>query len=205
MPDYYAMQVQCGKEEKVYKRLSEILAHSPYQALLPKRRLKIRKAGKDKLCLLPLFPGYLFLTTEQEPGPIVYLLKTCPGFYKILPRNGQARCLSDVDLNVLKGFMSFGEIADISKVSFDENNRIVVHAGPLRGKEGLIVKVDRRRCRAQIQICFCQSQITFDLGFECISKIEEGNGAVHGQTGQIEDLHSGGGICRPDPSPGAAG
>ena len=45
-------------------------------------------------------------------------------------------------------------------VHFDENERIVVDEGPLNGLEGSIIKVDRRKQRAKIQLDFHGSTYT---------------------------------------------
>ena len=66
--------------------------------------------------------------------------------------------------------MKFGEIAEPSRVHFDENDRIVVDSGPLQGLEGKIVKVDRRKGRAKIQLDLYTENFLLDLGFEVISK-----------------------------------
>ena len=53
---------------------------------------------------------------------------------------------------------------------FDENDRIVVIEGPLKGFEGSIIKVDRRKHRAKIQVDFAGNAHTMDLSFEDIEK-----------------------------------
>ena len=64
----------------------------------------------------------------------------------------------------------FGPKIGASMVHFDENERIVVDKGPLKGLEGSIIKVDRRKQRAKIQLNFHGSTYTLDLGFEDISR-----------------------------------
>lgn len=59
---------------------------------------------------------------------------------------------------------------EVSMVHFDENERIVVDEGPLKGLEESIITVNRRKQRAKIQLDFHGSTYTFDLGFEDISR-----------------------------------
>lgn len=78
--------------------------------------------------------------------------------------------LGDKDLSIIKHFMGLGPKIGSSRVRFDENDRIVVIEGPLKGMEGNIIKVDRRKQRAKIQLNFHGSTYTLDLSFEDISK-----------------------------------
>jgi transcription antitermination factor NusG len=55
-------------------------------------------------------------------------------------------------------------------VRFDDNDRIVVIEGPLKGLEGSIIKVDKRKQRAKICVDFGGTAHTMDLSFEDISK-----------------------------------
>ena len=57
-----------------------------------------------------------------------------------------------------------------SLVRFDENERIVVIEGPLKGIEGSIIKVDRRKQRARIQVDFAGGVHTMDLSFDDIER-----------------------------------
>jgi len=57
-----------------------------------------------------------------------------------------------------------------SLVRFDENDRVVVIEGPLKGFEGSIIKVDKRKQRAKIRVDFGGTAHTMDLSFEDMSK-----------------------------------
>ena len=70
--------------------------------------------------------------------------------------------------------MSFGKVADISKVSFDADQRIVVLEGPLKGLEGLIVKVDMRKRRAKVRLDMCENSFLVDMGFEILDRSAKG-------------------------------
>jgi transcriptional antiterminator NusG len=56
----------------------------------------------------------------------------------------------------------------VSKVRFDEKNRIVVIDGVMKGLEGNIVKVDRRKGRAKIRLDIYDNSFLIDLSFEAI-------------------------------------
>lgn len=199
---YYALQVKTAGEDDFLSHVRKIVNDDEYHFFFPKRVLTIRRKGKNANVNVPVFPGYLFLACQDTPDPICFLVRKIEGFYRFLPDNHKIKTLSDRDLLLLKHFMSFGEIADKSKVSFDENDRIVVHSGPLKGYEGCIVKVDRRKQRAKLRLTFCESQFTMDLGFELFDKLPEGAVVKDGRVEPEQDLHNRGGIRGDKPSPG---
>ena len=68
--------------------------------------------------------------------------------------------------------MKLGEVVEKSKVYFDENNRIRIAEGALKGLEGRIVKVDRRKKRAKVSLSLYEDSFQIDFGFELMERIE---------------------------------
>ena len=69
---------------------------------------------------------------------------------------------------MLSHFLAFGEIVDKSMVTFDEDRRIRVLSGPLKGLEGRIVRVDRRKGRAKVRLEMYEDSFEIDFGFESL-------------------------------------
>ena len=59
-----------------------------------------------------------------------------------------------------------------SKVIFDENKRIRVIHGALKGLEGKIVKVDRRKQRAKVALTLYEDSFLIDFGFDLLEPSE---------------------------------
>ncbi len=171
--NYYALQVKTSSEDLFIKRVRMALGPVPaveLQLLFPKRKMHVRKAGVSKSQIEPVFPGYIFLETETLERPLYWAIRTTPGFFRFLPDNHDPKPLDGRDLSTLKHFTSFGEVADRSKVLFDENDRIQVVEGPLKGLEGKIVKVDKRKGRAKIKLDMYDESFLIDLAFEIIGQ-----------------------------------
>jgi transcriptional antiterminator NusG len=119
-----------------------------------------------------VFPGYLFLESEEEHlYHYHWEFRRTEGFFRFLKSNRNIQPLSGRDLETVLHFIKkTGPLAGISQVYFDENFRIVVVDGPLAGLEGNIVKVDRRKKRAKIKLDLYDDSFTIDLGFELIDK-----------------------------------
>lgn len=177
--EYYAIQVKTTGEDDFIRRVPIRDRAADGRLFAPKRALDIRKGGTVKKKLMPVFPGYVFLETPELTGELRWTIRRTPGFYRFLKDSQRPTQLTDRDRRVLLHFISFGEFADTSKVSFDENERIVVHTGPLRGLEGRIVKVDRRRGRAKVALDLCETGFLIDLGFELVEKATKGGEQPH--------------------------
>ena len=173
---FYALQVRTRDVEKFLsiarQRTSESSpgaeTYAATRFLWPRRKLRIRRARAWHETLAPVFPGYLFLQAEEIDANLFHELRTIPGFVRFLPSNETLSPLDQRDQDTLLHFLSFGEIVDRSRVVFDEKSRIRVLAGPLKGLEGHIVKVDRRKGRAKVRLQLYEDSFEIDFGFEAL-------------------------------------
>ncbi len=167
---YYVIQVLTTGEDDFVKKVRVL--RPDLQFIIPKRTLYLQKAGKKKAKTAPVFSGYVFLETEDfVPGGDDYWgIRTTPGFFRFLKDNSQPTPLTDNDRRLVLHFARFSGKDSISKVFFDDNARIVVKDGPLKGYEGKIIKVDRRKHRAKIVLDLYDTSFPIDLGFELVEK-----------------------------------
>jgi transcriptional antiterminator NusG len=167
---YYVIQVLTTGEDDFVRKVRVL--HPELQFIVPKRTLMIRKAGKNKAKTAPVFSGYVFLEIETfVPGGDEYwAIRTTPGFFRYLRDNSMPTELTEDDRRLVLHFATFSGKESISKVFFDDNDRIVVKEGPLKGYEGKIVKVDRRKGRAKIVLDLYDTSFPIDMGFELVEK-----------------------------------
>ena len=175
---YYVLQVMTG-EEKKYIGLAKVnfkldlpTVDVKDSLLWPRRKLTIRKNGVERESLAPIFPGYLFFEAEELTSEIHWILRRTAGFVRFLKSNQNIEPIMGTDKELLLHFLHFGEIVEKSNVWFDENKKIRVLSGPMKGLEGRIIKVDRRKKRAKISLSLYEESFTIDFGFEILGKIE---------------------------------
>jgi len=179
---FYAIQVKTRGEDE-YVRRNANLSRESISLLVPKRTVMIRKKGITRKGTATVFPGYVFLRAHEPLSPNQrWLLRRTQDFYRFLPSNQECLPLTGRDLDLLTHFISFGEHADISSVAFDENDRVVVLEGPLKGLEGLIEKVDRRKQRAKIRLDMCHNSFLIDLAFTVVDRAAKGQPEPHGES-----------------------
>lgn len=170
---YYVLQVITRGEGKFLRIARTQLEEFHLSFLWPRRNLRIRRQGIWRNSLAPIFPGYIFIESEGITPGIYWAVKRVPGFIRFLKDNEHIEPLTGRDRELLMHFLSFGEVVDRSLVSFDENNRIRVISGPLRGLEGRIIRVDRRKGRARVELDMYQESFQIDFGFESIERTPE--------------------------------
>ena len=180
---YYVIQVLTTGEDDFVRHVK--VFRPELRFIIPKRTLVIRKEGKSRSKTSPVFPGYVFLETEIfEPGGNDYrTIRTTPGFFRFLRDNATPTPLSEEDRRLVLHFARFSGKDTISKVEFDENDRIIVREGPLKGQEGKIIKVDRRKGRAKIVLDLYNKSFPIDLGFEVVEKSSSGKADSGTQAG----------------------
>ncbi len=169
---YFAIQVQTTKEDTYIKVLSQKLAFRTEKQnfIFLKRCLPIRKKGIETKETKPIFPGYIFVKADEIDCELYAIMKSTQYFVRFLPENTHIIHLENRDLTLLEHFLRLGGVAKISQVIFDENQRILVKGGPLKGLEGSIIKVDKRKKRAKVALDFANTQFAIDLAFEVIEK-----------------------------------
>ena len=166
--NHYILQIRTGFEEKYRRIVAPALAAEPCELLWPRRSLGIRKKGKYRDVEASLFPGYLVLRAERITESAYWTFRRSAGFYRFLPDNHRAEPLAGADLELLKHFLVFGEVVGKSRVYFDENSKIRVVHGALKSLEGKIVKVDKRKGRAKVELSLYENSFLIDFGFELL-------------------------------------
>ena len=176
---YYVVQVETRNEHKFTQLARQRVDENIRRILWPRRRLTIRRRGKKKEELAPIFPGYVFIETEELTPENYWAVRHLPHFFQFLRSNHNVQPLSGADERLLVHFLSFGEVVDKSKVTFSENSRIEVLEGPLKGLEGRVVKVDKRKGRAKVKLDMYNESFLIDFGFESMQTLP-------GQTAEAE-------------------
>jgi len=172
--NYYAIQVKTRSEEKYIRLLKALNPDINFPIHFLRRRLDIRKNGKFKTTIPAVFPGYLFIESENddEIKASQWSFRRTEGFYRFLKSNKDITPLSGKDLELVLHFINYANpVAGKSKVYFNENSRIVVVEGPMSGLEGKIIKVDRRKGRAKIQLDLYNDSFSIDFAFDVIESL----------------------------------
>ena len=167
---WYVIQVRSGKEEWVM-RCCALMIDDPClrKSFLPfsKRLRKVRGEWIEREEIL--FPGYVFMISE-DPTRLYQALKKIPDLTKMLGKDKEEIYpLPEDEVAFLKSFGKEEQIVEISS-GYIEGDRIIVEQGPLKGKEGLIRRIDRHKRIAEIEIEFLGERRKAKVGLEIVRK-----------------------------------
>ncbi|SHJ41372.1 antiterminator LoaP [Thermoclostridium caenicola] len=163
---WHAVFVLTGNEDPVKEKIEYALGNSGVRAVVPKRRIMERKAGKWHERIRPLFPGYVLLQGKIDVSAY-YILKTIPGLVRILKDERELYRIYPEEIEIISRLMCNGDIIGTS-VAFKKGDRIVITDGPLLNMEGLITSVDPRKGRVKVRLSFLGDVRTVDLSISFI-------------------------------------
>jgi transcriptional antiterminator NusG len=170
---FFVIQIRSQKIAQYFDVAKKHLEALPVTLHWPRRNLKIRKKGKLQETLCPIFPGYLFLEAEVITPETYNTCRQIPGFIRFLKDNRHITPLSGRDKEIVAHFLNLGEVVGYSLAAFEEHQRVRIISGPLKGLEGHIVKVNRRKNRIKLKLELYEDSFFIDFGFESIEKVIE--------------------------------
>lgn len=170
MGNWYVIQVRSGLEEKIMNSCDFLVSKEILLECFVPRYKKVKKIrGSWNEVEETLFPGYIFLVSN-EPNQLFQELKKVPEVTILLGKYGQDIFpLNEDEIVFLKSFGKEDHVVDMS-FGYIEGDKIMVTSGPIKGKEGLIKKIDRHKRLAYIELEFLGQITNAKVGLEIIRK-----------------------------------
>ncbi|MEY8410861.1 antiterminator LoaP [Lachnospiraceae bacterium 62-26] len=175
---WYVMQVTPGQESRTVYLVEEIISKGTLKScFVPVRKLRKKFHGAWREVTEKLFPGYVFMISEQ-PQLLYEELKQIPSLTKMLGRCEEYFTpLSDADVHMMEKLQNGTDDGnmevEISKAVVEEGNRIRILSGPLVNLEGQIRKVNLHKRIAEVRMEFMGSQSVVYLGVEMVERVEK--------------------------------
>lgn len=119
------------------------LGRKGIETFLPSANRLRRWKDRKKSIEFPLFPGYVFVRTPDNPEAHLHVLKTRGVVTFVSLGPGGPTPVSDEEINSLKVLLESGREVDIYP-DLKEGARIRVKGGPLKSAEGVIVRREHR-------------------------------------------------------------
>ncbi len=166
---FYVIWVQSQKEHEFKVRFEKNTESSLYSRLLlitriEKQKHRDRYIEKERL----LFPGYLFIETNC-PEKIHETLRAQPEYIKILGNDGQFLPLTQREEDFINRITGHTERVDMS-LGIIDGGAVKVLSGPLSGFEQYIVKVDRHKRKAFLEMELFGEVKKIVAGLEIVEK-----------------------------------
>lgn len=132
---WYAVHIKSRHEFQVFERLTG----AGIETFLPSWQKNSKWKDRNKLVQLPLFPGYLFVHTDNNHAARLTILKT-KGVVRMLGViPGQPEPVPEEQISSLKKVIDAGINIDHYPY-LKEGRRVRIIRGPLAGIEGILVQ-----------------------------------------------------------------
>ena len=165
---YYVLWTSTGREEKTRQMIYEFADPSLYSRILIPYRLKRHYyKGRSHIAKLILFPSYVFIETDRIKE-LVNDIKWFPGFNVVLHVDDLYCPVYKHEEQLLMKLVDDRGIIDIS-AGFMEGDEIRITSGPLVGQEGNILRINRRKGVAILQMNIFNRVTEVSLGLELLS------------------------------------
>jgi transcriptional antiterminator NusG len=168
--NWYAVQVRSGREEEIVKSCEILIKKDILKdCFIPKCKKMKKFKGTWKNVEEVLFKGYVFMITDYIDD-LYNELKKITDFTKVLGNDGQEIYPIRTDEAIfLTRFGGEKHVVDMS-FGYIEGDIIRITNGPLMGQEGNLVKIDRHKRLAYVDISLFDRITTIQVGLEIISK-----------------------------------
>lgn len=166
---WYVIQTALAKEAAVRRECEKQISETILErCILPVYEEKIKYDGKWHTRTKKLFPGYLFLVSD-DVNELCKELGKIEGTTKLLGTGGEIVPLSEKEVRLLRHLIGEQETMEMSE-GIIENDRVVILSGPLMGMESTIQKIDRHKRKAWISMEMFGGIQSVEVGLEIIRK-----------------------------------
>lgn len=167
---WYVVQVRSGHEIEISEKCKKLIPKSILlDCFIPEYTYQKKYTGSWHEVKDVMFKGYFFLITDEIEILNVELNKIPDSMKLIGKKKAEIFPLDDEEVMFLQSFGKDDHIVDVS-VGYIQGDKVHVTKGPLKGKEGLITKIDRHKRIAYLQIDMFKKETIAKVGLEIISK-----------------------------------
>lgn len=168
--NWYVVFVRGGMEEKI----KDFLLNEQIDAFLPKQEVIYRKEGKATVKEKLMFPSYIFIETADNHIDFHERLRNLKskksGIIKELKYDNEGTsALTKEEQKLLERLIGRKKVMKHS-IGFIENDEVIITEGPLEGLESRIVKIDRHKRRAELEIEMLGQIRKLSVSLEIIDK-----------------------------------
>ena len=162
---WYVMQTTTGKEEELVQMIQTIVPSDLFEDCFVAYYERIwRRQGQSIVHVERLFPGYVFILSEQ-PKELFFQLKRVPAMSKIIADgNFTFLSLEDEEVDFLGELFSQNHIIQLSYVKTDGKGNVQQISGPLKKYMDRVLKFQFKKRYAIVELKLTKIEKTAALG-----------------------------------------
>ena len=166
---WYVLQVRTGTEENIRIQCRNNIPEAVLKrCFIPYYEEKRRIRGTWTVIRKVLFPGYVFVVTDRL-DELYQSLKTVIGLTKLIGTGQEIVPLTEEEKGFLLELGGEDQVMEMSE-GIIEGDRVIVTKGPLKGKEGMIRKIDRHKRKVWLEVKMFGKMQKVEAGLEIVAK-----------------------------------
>lgn len=176
---WYVIQVQTGRELAACRAIDKacqgvLVGDAPLlkECFSPSFVHRMRSDGTWHDVERLLLPGYVIAVTP-DPDRLARRLGRIPEFTKLLAMGEAFVPLRDEEHAWIEKWTTEGDRTIPISIAHRKGDRIEVTDGPLKGREGMITRVIRKRCLAQVELWVNGKRVTAEIGLAVLPEEQE--------------------------------
>lgn len=138
----------------------------------PRYRIRQKREGEWLDGERLLLPGYVVAVTQQ-PEALARALRSIPEFTRVLTMGETFVPLNTDEQAWIDRWTKEGDRTIPLSVAYKKGDTLVVTEGPLKGNEGMITRVNRRKCLAFLELQVGDKRVVTTVGLAIVPS-EEG-------------------------------
>ena len=167
---WYVIQTVGGQEDQVNSLMLKLVDQSLIlESFIPRYEVMKRIKGAWVKRVEVLLPGYVFVVTK-DPGKLKESLRNVPRFTRLLGNDDMFTPLEDREVAFINAFTQPGKRTVELSTGVIEGDEVVILNGPLMGHQGSIVKIDRHKRLAYLEMEMLGRKKNVKLGLEIVAK-----------------------------------
>lgn len=163
---WYVVQTMAGQERKVQSRISQKVIRGRETAFVFDNERMYRIKGEWIKDRKPLFPGYLFVTTDEPESFDARLRNEIHG-RSLLKVDGRVMPIRAEEEEYLKRIGGDEHVARFSE-GYRIGDRVEITRGAFAGYNGVIKKLDRHNREAKIILSLFGRGVEVDIGLAIV-------------------------------------
>lgn len=181
--NWFVLRVASNKEDSVRETLLrkikiEGFTHLVNRILVPTEKIKSIKAGKQKITLRKLYPGYVFVEMQLEndgriPQDIFFLIKETTGVGDFVGTAGRPTPMSMPEIERMQQASKPVEETPTVKMEFKKGDHIKIKEGPFENMEGTVDELLPDQGKVRVVVTIFGRSTPIELEYWLIEPMEE--------------------------------
>ena len=175
--NWHALFVVTGREVEVknllYREIEQkdIIEYNLI-FIVPEIENNVKRDGIWQMERGVLFSGYVLLGADKMDDYIYNKIVKISNVIRFIKLDSYLCKISHEEMHSLGEWVNEDKIVENSIIDLDNNDRVIVIDGPLKGHEGEIIRLDKHKRKIVIKVKFMGRATELKLSFEFLKKAE---------------------------------